>query len=72
MRNLVAVLHTILGALAGSTITLGIVSVFVIDPGSALASRLIAASLVLAGLSVVGTVAAAIIQSPRRTNRTHA
>lgn len=72
MHHLVAVVHTVLGALGGSTITLGIVSVFVIDPGSPLAGRLITASLALAVLSAVGTVAAAVIQSRARMTRPHA
>ncbi|WP_152998058.1 hypothetical protein [Curtobacterium luteum] len=69
MRSLIAVLHTIVGALAGSTITLGIVAVCVVGPGSAQASRLLAAALILAGSSVACFTATAVVQHPKRAQQ---
>lgn len=71
MRRLVATLQTLLGAFAGSVITLGMVSEFVLEPGSAAARGLITVALVLAGLSVVSLVALIIVQYPERDTRPH-
>lgn len=72
MRYLIAVLHTLAGASVGAAITLAIVSNVALPPGSTTSTQLTILTLPLAGIAIACAAALIVIQSPRRTNRTHA